>query len=111
MFSTTARTEAISPTNRSEQVGWMITRGNEVVIGEFFKIEGATVGEICKMVRVGGAGNLLIETIDGLVIPILTAEPNEWIIVSGQRVVASHTFPNLGVVTTTATNIVWYGGI
>lgn len=106
-----ALTQAINPRNRAEQIGMAITRGNEVVIDQKFRTENGTFDEFCKLIGIGGAGNVLVENADGEIIPFLAHEPGDFIPVVGARVVAAHTFPNLGALTTTATNLVWYGGI
>ncbi len=104
-------TQPINPRNRAEQIGMVITRGNEVVVGSNFRVENGTFDEFCKLIGIGGAGNVLVENADGEVIPFIAQEAGDYIPVIGVKVVAAHTFPTLGPLTTTATELVWYGGI
>jgi len=104
-------TQPINPRNRAEQIGMATTRGNEVVIDQNFRVEGGTFDEFCKLIAIGGAGTVLVENADGQILPFIGHEAGDFIPVIGKRVVTTHTFPNLGVLTTTATNLVWFGGI
>lgn len=110
-------TQAINPRSRTYEVGFPATRGGEVENGnesipndKLFTEEGETVPEMCKYLLIGGAGQVLVENMDGKILRYPAQEAGDYVIVFARRVVTSHTFPVSGAQTTTATNIQWFGG-
>lgn len=111
-------TERINPRNRTEQIGLPATRGGVVVPGDelipgagLFTIDGSTTPEFCKLIVVGVAGDVIVETADGLALFFPAQVAGDYIPVVGARVLIAHTFPVLGGKTTTATELFWLGGI
>jgi hypothetical protein len=120
MFTTTARSEPINPTSRSEHVGISVSRGGQVVVGSYFTIDPsnplppgqtAQTPEMSKFLLVTGEGVIVYQYFDGNYDFWPNALPGVLIPINAVRVVTSHTFTNGGAQTTTATGIHWYGGV
>lgn len=110
-------TQAINPVTRTNEVGFPATRGGEAVPGDetkpaenLFTEEGSTTPEMCKYLLIGGAGQVLVENMDGKILRYPAQEAGDYVIVFARRVITSHTFPVAGLQSTTATNIQWFGG-
>jgi hypothetical protein len=95
----------IDPQNRTQAMGYIATRGNDVVLDAFTQ-----TGEIFKFLHVGGAGDVIILGIDMQLIPWYGAPAGSIIPVAGFKVLSAATI-NGTPRTTTATNITWYGGV
>lgn len=105
-------TQAINPRSRTEQIGVTATRGGTVILDAFFTEDGETTPEYCKLINVGGAGDVIVENSEGKALLFSGSGGGDFLPVLGARVLTSHTFPApLGAKTTTATGLFWLGGV
>lgn len=114
MFSTTARTTPVDPYSRSEHLGILITRGGAVTIDQYFLTEedilAGSHGELSKFLVCGTAGNIVFEFQDHQYGYYPAASAGQLLPIGAIRVVTSHLFPAVGLLTTTATGLWWFGG-
>lgn len=96
---------ALDPQNRTSAVGVQATRGNDVVLDA-----PTQTGEPFKFLHVGGAGDVIILSIDGTFIPWYGASADSIIPVWGLKVISAATINGVPR-TTNATNLTWYGGV
>jgi hypothetical protein len=93
----------LPPQERTNRIGAPITRGGiitaDVQVQEFF-----------KLLHIGLAGDLVVLGKDGNYIPFYGLLNGDWVPVVGNMVAGSATIGGV-LVTTTASNITWHGGI
>lgn len=119
MFTTTARSEPVQPTSRSEHIGIGISRGGEVILDEYFFIDSSNTNpmggpwkpEMSKFITVSTTGNVVFQYFDGNYDYLLGAIPGFLYPIWAIRVVTSHNFSNIPDLQTTAVGIHWYGGV
>lgn len=111
-MSALTQTQAINPRSRTDQIGIMATRGGTVVLDAFFTQDGETTLEACKMINVGGAGNVIVEGVDGKALLFSGSLAGDFIPVMGRKVLTTFIFPApIGEQFTTATQLFWLGGV
>ena len=99
MFSQTTKFDPKTPSN---EIGAPATRGGLITIDQ-------PLAEYFKLLHVQNGGNVLILGMDNQVIPYLGISSDSWIWAAGYAVVSSATVDG-SALTTTASNIQWYGG-
>lgn len=95
-------TKAISLVSESTSYPIYPTHGGAVVIG-------TQTAELFIQICVGAAGSLIVETNDGFVRYYPLLQPGVIYPITGRTILASATIDG-NPVTTTASNIWWYGG-
>lgn len=115
MYKTTATTQKIGPYSRSEHIGILITRSGFVTNGSPFTVEPTAddptpTPEESKFLVCTVGGNIVYQYPDGNYGYYPAATAGQLLPIGAVQVLASHTFTNGGMLTTTATGIWWYGG-
>lgn len=108
---TTAKTMPVDPAAKMKELGIFASRAGNVALDQYFTEPGKTFQEYAKYIIPGTTGDLILENINGIV-SWHPNKPASYILpFVCQRVLSSFTFPDIGAKTTTATNIIWMGGM
>lgn len=99
MFQETSKFNPKTPT---KDIGAVATRGGLITID-------TPLAEYFKLLHIQTGGNVLILGMDNQVIPYLGISSDSWIWAVGYAVVSAATVDGQAL-TTTASNIQWYGG-
>lgn len=96
------QTNKFNPDTPTEHIGAPATRGGLITID-------TPLTEYFKLVHIGTGGNVLILGLDNQCIPYIGISSDSWIWAVGYCVLSSATVDGQNL-TTTASNIQWYGG-
>jgi hypothetical protein len=106
----TERSQPINEFATSDENGLFPTRGNPIVVNQFFTFNG-TPREPSKYVQVGGVGgNIVAENADGNHFLVYALIPGIYYPCEAVRIVTSAVLGDGNTYTTTATNMAWLGG-
>lgn len=111
MFSTSIRTQAINPGNRTQEQGIFYNRMGIANLDQYFYYNNLTVPEMSKWIKASVAGDIVFENIDGVPQLIPGALSGQYHPANAVRVLTSGNVPGIGVTATTAAGIYWFGGI
>jgi hypothetical protein len=95
--------DKVPPQERTNRIGAPITRGGIIT-------PGTQISEFFKLLHVGLGGDLVVLGKDGSYIPFLGLLDGDWVPVVGNMVAVSATVDGV-LVTTSADDITWHGGI
>ena len=115
-YQTTAKTYAVDPFSRSEQIGRIFNRSGQVIIDSPLTVDPTPedpnpTAEVCSWIVCGTGGNVVFQHKDGKYGYFPSATAGQLLPIGAIKIVASHTFTNGGTLTTTAANLWWYGGV
>jgi hypothetical protein len=92
----------IDPNNQARDIGFIAKKGGLITVD-------TQLPEYFKMLRIGVGGDLLVRGIDNNIIPFRNVLSGGTIVVLGYEVVSAATVDGVPL-TTTASEIDWYGG-
>jgi hypothetical protein len=101
-----AKINNTTPDALSSTIGFIIKKGGLITVGTS---QTASQG-FFKLLHVGAGGDVVVRDLDGNYIPFRGILSGGWLPVLGDMVATSATIDGV-LVTTTATEIDWYGGM
>lgn len=106
-FNETPDIRLLDPLKPSMEIG-IIPKTGQIILDSNFNLMDIKLPYF-MLIRVGSGGNLLVQGIDGNVIPYLEVLDGQWLVGEGNMILSTTTI-NTHTYTTTCNNIVVYGG-